>query len=253
MNIVQPALINNIYNVADKDGNIIPNIIGKLHRNRKRMDREVKRLQRIRHLDGVAKIIETKKNIIFIEKIEGDDLINILKEKTKFSEDEALHITRSLVKIVKSLHDIGIIHYDIKPGNIMYNETTKQVTLIDFEYERHTIGYSPPEIYTKNIKSFKTDVWSIGATVYTMCMGYNPYSSMVHLLSGIPMHQVNPMLSRHAKHFFRHTMNVDYDKRLTIEECLEHPWLKGGVENKIKYFNIEKYSIKKSLFQCCVC
>ena len=182
------------------------------------MKKEVDRLEIIKDIPGVVRIISFKRNLIFLEKIDGDDLSDILDKRKKLFEYEVRHITKCLLKIVHSLHTIGIIHGDIKPENIMYNEMTKKVTLIDFEYSRHTNNYASPEVLERNYKTSASDIWSIGVTIYTLLMGYNPYNSKSDLLSGVSMHPMDPYISGQARDFIIECLNIDYFTRLSIIE-----------------------------------
>ena len=99
-----------------------------------RMEAEVDSLTKIKHLNGVVKIISYDVNTIFLEEIEGEDLYNILERRKKFPEDETRHIAICILRIVRNLHNISITHGDIKQENIMYNEQTKDFILADLEY-----------------------------------------------------------------------------------------------------------------------
>ena len=242
MKIVDTAVKNKLYDVTDDNGVPIPHLVGKVHKSYKQMRSEVDRLYRIQHLEGVSQIVATKDNIIFLERIEGDDLFNILIKKDYIPEKEIRYIAGCLILIVKSLHDIGIVHCDIKPENIMYNEIKKQVTLIDFEYGQRTPNYSAPEVLLHNRNSYESDIWSIGVTIYTLCMGHNPYNDINHMASGIPMHEISTKMSYNEVDFMNSTMVFDYRDRMTIDECMSHGW-----------FTFEELEIeeKKEGYFCC--
>ena len=229
---------NKLYTVLDNNGILLPMIIAKKHNDDNHMKYEVDRLEKIKHIYGVVRIITYKKNIIFLEKIDGDDLYNILEKRKKLLEYEVRHIARCLLKIVYSIHNIGIIHGDIKPSNIMYNEITKKVTLVDFEYRRHTEKYASPEILQYNYIKESSDIWSIGVTIYTLLMGYNPYNSKLHLLSGIPIHPMDPHISTNAYDFIMECLNIDHYTRISIIECINHPYIK-------KQSNYKKYTVSR--------
>ena len=216
---------NNLYNIYKDNGSIIPNLIGKKHTDPNRMKAEVKRLYLIKNIDGVVKIHSYYHNMIFLEKIEGEDLYNVLERRKTLPEEEVRHITTCLLKIIKNLHDINVIHGDIKPENIMYNENTRDVTLIDFEYRQHTASYAAPETIKYKKYDNKTDVWGIGVTIYTLLMGHIPFNNSYHLFSGIPYHSMSLYISSNARSFIKSTLMIEYSFRITIEECLEHRWI----------------------------
>ena len=216
---------NKLYKVYKDNGMPIPNIVGKKHIFPNRMKAEVNRLYKIRHLDGVVKIHSYNGNVIFLDEIEGEDLYTILEKRKRFSEYETRYIAICLLRIVRNLHAIKIIHGDIKPENIMYNENTKDVILVDFEYRRHTANYAAPE--TIQIKKYgcKSDVWGIGATIYTMLMGHNPYNDNNHLFSGISYHEMDKNISVEARDFINNTLVIDYHMRPNIQQCFQYPWI----------------------------
>ena len=273
MNLIKQK--NRIYTLIDKNGLLLPFIIAKKHNNYYEMKKEVDRLEIIKDIPGVVRIISFKRNLIFLEKIDGDDLSDILDKRKKLFEYEVRHITKCLLKIVHSLHTIGIIHGDIKPENIMYNEITKKVTLIDFEYSRHTNNYASPEVLERNYKTSASDIWSIGVTIYTLLMGYNPYNNKSDLLSGVSMHPMDPHISGQARDFIIECLNIDYFTRLSIIECMNHPYVYKQYKSKTRNVckprsfsldtnpftnikdNVSKVVIEKSyesdhLFSCCL-
>lgn len=93
------------------------------------------------------------------------------------SEITVLHIFTQLLEGFQEMHDQGIVHRDIKSENIMIEEGSKRVKIIDLgeaNYKKlmQTKGkgtplYSPPETLSGNlIKDFKVDVWSLGMVLY---------------------------------------------------------------------------------------
>ena len=51
------------------------------------------------------------------EKMRGGPLLNHIQKKTCFTEQEASQVTRDIANALKFLHDSGVAHRDIKPGN----------------------------------------------------------------------------------------------------------------------------------------
>lgn len=68
------------------------------------------------------------------EWIDGDDLAGLIESGKRFTEDDAVHIARTICEILIYLHGFSppIIHRDIKPGNIMLRQSDQKVYLIDF-------------------------------------------------------------------------------------------------------------------------
>ncbi|MGL4854368.1 MAG: serine/threonine-protein kinase [Lentisphaeria bacterium] len=123
--------------------------------------------------------------------ISGKELQNILDERQRLSELQALKIVMSIAKALKYAWDkFRIIHRDIKPGNIMIDRDDN-VKLMDmgisksiFEHEGHgngmtcgTPNYMSPE-QAKDINGidFRTDIYSLGITLFRMLAGRMPFS-----------------------------------------------------------------------------
>jgi serine/threonine protein kinase len=198
--------------------------VAKKHVDPESMNEEVYRLKRVRHLNGVVKIHSYNKNVIYLEEIKGEDLFTVFSKRKKFKEDDARYIAMCLLRIVKNLHDINIIHGDIKPENIMYNEQTRDVVLVDFEYHRHTSNYGAPESIKHRKYMKKSDVWGIGTTIYTLLMGHTPFNNEAHLFSGIQYHDMDLRISLTARSFIRDTLIINHHKRPTIKDCFKYAW-----------------------------
>ena len=112
------------------------------------------------------------------------------------------NICKQAFKCLKEIHAKGILHSDIKPGNIAVN-SRGEVSLIDFgaavkaKGEVHgetqfklvitTPEYSSPEACGKEVATQKLDVWAMGIVMFEMEMGYNPVSLEARDLSELPL------------------------------------------------------------------
>ena len=131
---------------------------------------------------------------------------------------DVARLTVRLIEILNHVHAIGVIHYDIKPENVLLCSSEYGVQLIDFgsagfvsntakTANTSTPSYSPPEkldaLVFDEVKSNKTsmlklDVWSLGATILNACCGallltdkyeddddLRPYFSITSLAKGV--------------------------------------------------------------------
>ena len=160
-------IFNNVYSVLIKNKEI--DIIVKCYDKKYYAVKEINNLKKIQH-KSVPKIlaygIGKKLKYVIMSKIKGKDFCDHMKLKN-FTEDEIKNISKQLLNILKELHEKNIIHCDIKPENIIYNDKTGKVSLIDFE-GKSTTGYSSPEQIKGYTITNKTDLWSLGVTLYTI-------------------------------------------------------------------------------------
>ncbi|GAU78156.1 serine/threonine-protein kinase [Fusibacter sp. 3D3] len=149
-------------------------------------------------ISNVPKIISVNKIeyegelylLIFEEFIQGETLKERLV-KEKLTTKESMKLLESLLKICVELEEIGVVHRDIKPDNILIRK--EEFFLIDFGIARllndksltmtqakmgpHTPGYGAPELFQyskKNIDS-RADLFSIGVVVFESITGTHPF------------------------------------------------------------------------------
>ena len=111
------------------------------------------------------------------------------------SFDERLDIAVEITRAVQSIHDEGVIHRDLNPGNIILSTDPLAVHLIDFglatlvarEYPDSeplaqltgTLPYISPEQTGRvnRVVDYRTDLYSLGATLYELFAGVPPFTS----------------------------------------------------------------------------
>ncbi len=129
-----------------------------------------------------------------MEYIEGKSLNEYIKHENGLKEQVAVNIIREVCKAISDVHNHNICHYDINPNNILLRKGTMQPILIDFglakkykskdekldnSYRTLTIAYSPLELFEKDGMDYfspQSDIFSLGATLYTAIIGSPPPS-----------------------------------------------------------------------------
>ena len=125
----------------------------------------------------------------------GDSLDAFVRNGGTFSlEDLKSAIIPSLLESLKSIHEIGIIHKDLKPANIIVNEEDQNLVLIDFgistfgistETDGRTIVvtqtgktpfYAAPETVSGAFSVY-SDYYSLGICIYELFTGYTPFQN----------------------------------------------------------------------------
>ncbi len=163
--------------------------------NQKRFEREAKLLKLLTYPVIVQFIdywIAFSGSYIIMEYVEGSTLKEIISQY-EIDEEATWMIAREVAKALQFAWNLSkVVHRDIKPSNIMIN-TDNEVRLLDFGMAKQTGGegttitanntglgtprYMSPEQY-KNAKNvdFKTDIYSLGVTMYFLLKKKNPFS-----------------------------------------------------------------------------
>ncbi|MBD2409265.1 protein kinase [Nostoc calcicola FACHB-389] len=130
-----------------------------------------------------------------MEYIEGEDLGKLITEKGALPEAEALLYIRQIGEALTLVHEKGLLHRDLKPGNIMMRAGKPEAVLIDFGIARQFIpggvqqhtqnltpGYAPPEQYLPDAERGEyIDVYALAATLYSLLTGELPMAVPVRL------------------------------------------------------------------------
>ena len=139
-----------------------------------------------------------KSPILVVSKASGFDLSDVLAEYFPLNLKDALFYFSEVTCGLECLHSLGIVHMDIKPENILLtNSGHIMITDFNCSYDmiygrkppqpedfRGTIQYMAPEVKDKCCISFKSDTWSMAATLARMVSDYlHPNSPLDQLSS----------------------------------------------------------------------
>lgn len=149
-------------------------------------------LKKLNHpsLPRIIDIEEDENNLYIIEDyIDGVSLDRQLKEKKNFDENTVINWAKQLCNVLIYLHNQKpnpIIYRDMKPANIIV-DNDNNVKLIDFGIAREfkidndsdttymgTRGYAAPEQYGSSQSDKRTDIYSLGVTIYHLLTGISP-------------------------------------------------------------------------------
>ncbi|MGD2027619.1 MAG: protein kinase, partial [Anaerolineales bacterium] len=134
-------------------------------------------------------VIPDQGQYLVMDFIEGEDLKDRLQRLGELPEKEVTLIGVAIADALNYLHSLTppVLHRDIKPGNIRVTPNG-QVFLVDFGLAKQveggemtatgarglTPGYSPPEQYGTARTDGRTDIYALGATLYTALTGFPP-------------------------------------------------------------------------------
>ena len=161
---------------------------------------EAKSLSRLVHpnIVGVHQVFEDNDTAYMaIDYIDGRDLHDILDSTDQaFTPDQVVAMLKKMLSAVEFIHQVGILHRDISPDNILVDKTGNPI-LIDFGAASEQVmratrvltgrrvikeGYSPQEFYlTGAEQSPASDLYSLGATFYHVITGSPPPESQRRL------------------------------------------------------------------------
>ena len=250
---VQKTKTNVIIKVMEKGKNIGNNI------------NEVKIMSKLRNKNiitmyGYSVGKKSKCNFIMMEKGKYD-LRNFLNKvlKRRISSETFLNfIAFQIMKGLFYLYKNNIVHYDIKPQNIIITDFL-DAKIIDFSVSKYigdikdekvqlhyrgTSFYMAPEVIktdTINVQDYhKIDLFSLGVMLYVLAFGERPFN-LNHddcnndetiynkMMTDWKVENINGTeYSPHFLNFLNRLLETDIEKRMNIYEAMNHYWIKGG-------------------------
>lgn len=210
--------------------------------------------------------IDTNSFATVLECCEGTDLDTILKQNKFLPERDARAYLLQILSGMRYLSSPsedgsrqGIIHYDLKPGNILFDHHG-DAKITDFGLSKivdapeagdsmeltsqgaGTYWYLPPECFLthQGIRiSNKVDVWSVGVIFYQMLFGKRPFGdgqSQDHILTNNIMLNArdvrfpsSPQVSGGAKDFIRQCLQYDQTFRPNVAEICLNSYLHADI------------------------
>jgi eukaryotic-like serine/threonine-protein kinase len=159
--------------------------------------------------------------------IEGEDLRQRMERMGTVTEEDAVMVGAAMCDALAYLHTRkpSILHRDIKPGNVKITPEGN-IFLVDFGLAKlvqgtqatttgaraMTPGYSPPEQYGTARTDPRTDIYSLGATLYAALSGMIPEDGLARAMDNAqltPLRKRNPKISRRLAAAIEKAMAVD--------------------------------------------
>ncbi|WP_254508530.1 WD40 repeat domain-containing serine/threonine protein kinase [Anatilimnocola floriformis] len=223
--------------------------------SKQRFCREARSAASVTHENVVAvhqveKVPEKGIAFLVMQLISGETLEQRLQRETKLPLAEIVRISMEASRGLAAAHSQGLIHRDIKPGNILLEPPTQRVKLTDFGLARiaedvkltrtgfvsGTPLYMAPEQAMGAEPDPRSDLFSLGAIMYEMAAGQPPFtgSSALAILKQItevkhrPLKEVNPNVPEWFAEIVDDLLAKKpadrYDTANDLAEVLEYHW-----------------------------
>jgi len=210
--------------------------------------------------EGIIKVIKfddfNQRRAIIFEDFTGESIKSFISDKS-FPVGEFLRIAIQIAEILGRIHESNIIHKNINPSNILLNPKTGEIKIIDFgsstslshempailvpNLPEGTLSYISPEQTGRmnRIIDYRTDFYSLGATLYHFIMGFPPFRSedpleLIHAhiaKNPIPPHIVDKKFSQSISEIIMKLLSKNAEDRYQshrglvadLKNCL-HQW-----------------------------
>ena len=158
--------------------------------------------------EGIANIFDYGEDsgsaFLVMELVPGESLSRLLEREKKLSEEKVLDIIAQTCRALGAAHSRGLVHRDIKPGNLLITPDDK-VKITDFGIARvgdqvpltktgqvmGTVQYLAPEQATGKTSTPATDLYSLGVVAYEALAGKRPFTGENQM--AIAMAHINEM------------------------------------------------------------
>jgi serine/threonine protein kinase len=154
-----------------------------------------------------------------MELVDGESLDQLLRREGALGFDRALEIAIGIAEALVDVHAAGIVHRDVKPGNIgLCSRGAAFVRLLDFGLaasiddrfgsrmteSKRVIGsmpYMAPEQFHGERANAQMDIWALGVVLFEMCTGKLPFdapstAALIHQILSAPAPRVPSMPGR---------------------------------------------------------
>ncbi|KAG7972095.1 hypothetical protein I3843_07G166900 [Carya illinoinensis] len=180
---------------------------------------------------------------LVMELCSGGCLINQMAQEVRYLEHHAANIFKEVMLVIKYCHDMGVVHRDVKPENILLT-TLGKIKLADFGlatriYNGQSLtglagspAYVAPEVLFGKY-SEKVDIWSAGVLLHALLVGVLPFRghSKEVIFEAIKNDNLDfhsgvwESISKPARDLIGRMLTRDVSVRINADEVLRHPWL----------------------------
>ncbi|CAB1341429.1 unnamed protein product [Coregonus sp. 'balchen'] len=192
------------------------------------------------------KIVNREKlsEYLVLEHVSGGELFDYLVKKGRLTPKEARKFFRQIISALDFCHSHSICHRDLKPENLLLDEKNN-IRIADFGMASLQVGdslletscgsphYACPEVIRgEKYDGRRADVWSCGVILFALLVGALPFDhdNLRQLLEKVKsgVFHMPHFIPPDCQALLKGMIEVDPDKRLTLEAIQKHSWYLGG-------------------------
>ncbi|XP_020894639.1 serine/threonine-protein kinase BRSK2 isoform X2 [Exaiptasia diaphana] len=216
-----------------------------------KVEREIAIMKLIEHphVLGLYDVYENKKHLFLIlEHVSGGELFDYLVRRGRLPINEARRFFAQIVSAVDFCHKHCICHRDLKPENLLLDRRMN-IKVADFGMASLQAGdnamletscgsphYACPEVIRgEKYDGRRADTWSCGVILYALLVGALPFDddNLKGLLEKVKrgVFSIPSFVPSDLKELLRGMIEVDQDKRYTLQQVKRHPFLSSYKED----------------------
>ncbi|XP_051899032.1 serine/threonine-protein kinase BRSK2-like isoform X4 [Pristis pectinata] len=212
-----------------------------------KVEREIAILKLIEHphVLKLHDVYENKKYLyLVLEHVSGGELFDYLVKKGRLTPKEARKFFRQIISALDFCHSHSICHRDLKPENLLLDEKNN-IRIADFGMASLQVGdslletscgsphYACPEVIRgEKYDGRRADVWSCGVILFALLVGALPFDddNLRQLLEKVKrgVFHMPHFIPPDCQSLLRGMIEVDAEKRLSLEQIQKHSWYQGG-------------------------
>lgn len=213
------------------------------------VQKALKRHPNLVELLDVHQDVAMERTYLFME-IANGCAVDVLLQRSpsgRLPAPQVAHYVHQVLTGLIAMHRLGIVHRDVKPGNMLLNADGK-LKISDFgvaEFlDRYTVednvtrtsgspAFQAPEIAKgdEEYSGMKVDVWALGVSAFQMLTGSVPFDAgnLMNLFATIAEGKYaripENLIDEAGRNAIESMLVVDWHERASVEQLLQHPWI----------------------------